>query len=551
MSQLVKQSHASPGVPFWKSESAISGGSFTAEYPDIWGGVPPTTTDDAVNRLSMLLYARTVANGTLAETTPESKILIQTNTSGSDEVFVVKYTNAGTALWTARMGGTGLDQGLTITADLAGNVYAGGSYASNPITLFNADGSEFGTLANSGSGTDAFLVKYDPVGVVQWAVNIAGQGTPGEDARGLSIDGSGSVYMTGRYTSDTSFFNADGSLFTTLTGASGTEVYVVKYDVNGFGVWATRFASVGATDAGLSLTTDSGNVYVAGQFTGTMFLFNADTTEFGTLVGSGNTDGFAVKLTTDGFIQWAVRMGSTGVDSTNGVGVDTSGNVYLTGTFSGTTTFFNADTSSGGSLVSEGSSDAFVVKYSPVGVVVWATKIGGTGAEFGTGVGVDALGNVYAVGSYASNPVSIFNTGGSVFGTLPTAGGTDGYLVKYNTDGMAQWMTRLSGGGAGTQTDTVNAISVDSDGNCFLTGSTNTNPLMLFNSNGTLFSTLASLVGNDCFLVRYNTNGQGVWRTSINGTNNEVGNGIHTNPTGLCVIGTYTSVPLYIRSAGL
>jgi hypothetical protein len=81
--------------------------------------------------------------------------------SGADDAYVVKYNTSGTAQWATRIAGSSTDLGIGITVDSAGNSYVTGEYLSNPVTIYNADTSTFGTLANSGSGsTDAFIVKY-------------------------------------------------------------------------------------------------------------------------------------------------------------------------------------------------------------------------------------------------------------------------------------------------------------------------------------------------------------------------------------------------------
>jgi hypothetical protein len=79
--------------------------------------------------------------------------------SGSDDVFIAKYNPSGTAQWATRIAGSGSENARGISVDGSGNLYVTGSYSSNPVTIYNADGGTFGTLVNSGLG-DVFIVKY-------------------------------------------------------------------------------------------------------------------------------------------------------------------------------------------------------------------------------------------------------------------------------------------------------------------------------------------------------------------------------------------------------
>jgi hypothetical protein len=182
----------------------------------------------------------------------------------------------------------------------------------------------------------------------------------------------------------------------------------------------------------------------------------------------------------------------------------------------------------------------------PVGTVQWATRIAGTGSDEGNGISVDGSGNSYVTGSYSSNPLTIYNANGSTFGTLSNSGSSDGYIVKYNTSGTAQWATRI----AGTGGDYGNAISVDSAGNCYATGSFFSNPLTIYNADGSTFGTLTNSGSNDLYMVKYNTSGTAQWATRAAGTSGDRGNATSSDGSGNSyVAGNFASNPLTIYSA--
>jgi hypothetical protein len=78
-----------------------------------------------------------------------------------------------------------------------------------------------------------------------------------------------------------------------------------------------------------------------------------------------------------------------------------------------------------------GSNDTYIVNYNTSGTAQWATHVGGTDVDEGYGISVDGSGNSYVTGYYTSSPVTIYNSNGTVFGSLSNAGNTECFIVKY------------------------------------------------------------------------------------------------------------------------
>ncbi len=412
--------------------------------------------------------------------------------SGSSDGYIVKYNTSGTAQWATRIAGTGGDGASAISVDSAGNSHVTGSYSSNPLTIYNADGSTFGTLTNSGN----YIVKYNTSGTAQWAASFNGGG-----GNGISVDVSGNSYVAGNFTSNPlTIYNANGSTFGTLTNSGLIDAFIVKYNTSGTAQWATRIAGT-SDDYAYTISVDgSGNPYVTGDFTSNpLTIYNANGSTFGTLSNSGSNDTYIVKYNTSGTAQWAARIGATGGDIGFSA-VNSAGNCYVTGYYSSNPlTIYNADTSTFGTLVNSGAEDVYIVKYNTSGTAQWATRIAGTGGDYGNAISVDSAGNCYATGSFFSNPLTIYNADGSTFGTLTNSGSNDLYMVKYNTSGTAQWATRA----AGTSGDRGNATSSDGSGNSYVAGNFASNPLTIYSADGSTFGTLTNSGSNDAFIVKY------------------------------------------------
>ena len=100
---------------------------------------------------------------------------------------------------------------------------------------------------------------------------------------------------------------------------------------------------------------------------------------------AGNTDFFVVKYNSSGTKEWTKQLGSSGRDSANGITIDSSGNVYVTGV-----TFGGLDWNT-----SAGANDLFVVKYNSSGTKQWTEQLGSESTDIANGVATDSSGNVY------------------------------------------------------------------------------------------------------------------------------------------------------------
>jgi Tfp pilus assembly protein PilZ len=298
---------------------------------------------------------------------------------------------------------------------------------------------------------------------------------------------------------------------TTLTSAGSSDAFVAKYDTSGTVQWATSIGGT-TTDSGFGITTDSGgNVYVIGDYSASVTIGST------TLTSAGSYDTFVAKYDTSGTVQWATSIGGTSTDSGLGIATDSNGNVYVTGNYAGSITIGSTI------LNSMGYNDAFVAKYDTSGTVQWATSISGTGFEIGRGIATDSGGNVYVTGIYTSS-ITIGST------TLTSAGSYDAFVAKYDTSGTVQWATSIGG----TSSDYGRGIATDSNGNVYVTG----------NYAGTATfapgTTLTSAGGADAYVVKYDTSGTFQWVTSIGGTSTDAGRGIATDSDGnVYVIGEY------------
>ena len=382
----------------------------------------------------------------------------------------------------------GEEKGNSCITDAAGNVYMVGFTSSNSdIATAGAHQTVYagGPIVFGTGGYDAFLVKFNSSGVRQWATYYGGS----QDDMGIScaVDASGNVYMIGS-TSSTSGIATAGAHETTINDG-----FLVKFNSNGVRQWGTYFEGNGN-----ACTTDaSGNIYIVGLTNSTSGIATAGAHQ---TVMSGSGDAFLVKFNSSGVKQWGTYFGgassgASGMEKGLSCATDALGNVYMTGhtpSTSGIATAGAHQTIYGGS-----STDAFLVKFNSSGVIQWGTYYGGEGVDIGYSCATDASGNVYMAGD--AQQQNLPASGISTIGAHQSAYGggySDGFLVKFDSNGLRQWGTYYGG----SLLDVSFSCATDASGNVYMSGETQS-------PNGIATSGAHQTTVDGAFLVSFNSSG--------------------------------------------
>jgi hypothetical protein len=426
--------------------------------------------------------------------------------TGGNDCFLAKYSSAGSVVWAAQIAGTttSTDVGFGVATDSSGNVFVTGYYTA-ALTLYNTGGGTGATLTFIG-GTDVFLAKYSSAGSVLWATRITGTTTSADQGNGIATDSSGNVFVIGYYGAALSVYNTPGTVVgASLAWTGGADVFLAKYSSAGSVVWATRITgTTTSTDVGQAIATDSsGNVFVSGYYTAALTLYNTGGGTGASLAFNGIQDAFLAKYSTVGGVIWAAQIASTSGDELRGLATDSSGNVFVIGYYGAALTLYNTGGGAGASLAWTGGADFFLAKYSSVGIVLWATRITGSGDDIGLGVATDSSGNVFVTGYYTA-ALTLYNTGGGTGASLAFTGGNDCFLAKYSSAGSVLWATRITGTTTGL--DQGYGVATDSSGNVFVTGYYGT-ACTLYNTDGGTGASLAYTGGFDGFLAKYSPDG--------------------------------------------
>jgi hypothetical protein len=411
------------------------------------------------------------------------------------------------------LGGVGDDEGLGIAFDSSGNAYVTGQTAS---TNFPVTGS---TVLRA---TDAFVTKISADGTKLIYSTYVG-GSAADSGNGIAVDASGDAFVAGGTRSPD--FPASAGAFQTIFKGSAQNAFL--FELNPSGSTLTYSTYLGGTGAngdlalGVAAFVSSGNsfVYVVGSTSSADF--PVGTSPLQTCSG-GINNGFVTKLSPKGtgtgdliFSTCLAAGGGTG-DNTQAVAVDLSGNAYVTGkttssTFVTTAGAFQPVCGTGPNC-NGGLSDAFVTVIKTDGSgYIYSTFLGGSNADAGSSIAVDASGSAYVTGLTSSS--TDFPLKSALQGTFG-GGNIDAFVTKLNPTGTALvYSTYLGGSGD----DSGKGVAVDAGGNAYITGQTNSTNFK------TVAPTQASLKGGyDAFVSELNAAGsQLTFSTYLGGTADE------------------------------
>jgi hypothetical protein len=383
---------------------------------------------------------------------------------GGVDAFVAKYNTNGDVVWTIPIGGTQYSYGRALAIDKNGNICVVGEF-NGTVTCAGTSLTAFGQY-------NTFIAKFTTGGEFVSAIKD-GTGGANSGANGLSwpkalaFDFDGNMYLTGSFYFEAKFGDK------TLSGDQDIDgqMFVVKYNTNGTVAWVKK-SSAAAGASGIAVTPEGSLVYITGTLYGKSSFDNIELTSKGQ--GDILLVGYQVE---DGDVNSAANFGGTKDDGGEDLAFDPNGQVYIVGYFSGDVTFgtftlnagtyndmflfrvgngnyywtkklssyamandlvinstgifvtgwFVDDATFGSTPVTSlGSLDAFAIKYSFGGSVLWYGTAGGTSNERGESLAVDALGNVFMAGDFQ---MSVNAVGASV----TSAGATDAMVVKFKT----------------------------------------------------------------------------------------------------------------------
>jgi hypothetical protein len=421
---------------------------------------------------------------------------------GCNQGVVTTYTGSSSG---AGGGGTG-GKGSGGASTSSGVSSAGGASASSGSAATSSGGG-----ATTSTSVAASSSSGGPVlpGTPLWAQD---DGTPqGDIGYAIAVDPTGNVVVGGM----------SGGAFSGVNIFSGAAL-VRKRTGDGAPVWSKAFAATGSGPYAVvrAITTDpAGHVIAVGEFVGTINFGGGAHTSPGVAI-----DAFVVALDAAGNHLWSHTWGDSQSQACAGVATDAAGNVFVTGSMSGTVDF------GGGPLVTVGGTDAFLVKLSPTGQHLWSKRYGDAAPQIGTAVATTVAGDVVLLGEFSG----VLDLGGGPLTAMGVSPNSDVFVAKLSgADGAEVWAKRFGDG----QSQQGTALAVDPQGAVAIAGQIRGS---IDFGGGPLTNADPSMATTDAYVAKLDATGGYVWAQRFGDTAIQVATGVAMDAAGdVAVVGLF------------
>ncbi|ESU22321.1 hypothetical protein FEDK69T_23040 [Flavobacterium enshiense DK69] len=451
-------------------------------------------------------------------------------TGGGLNCFVSTYTTSGSYINAFAIGGYSSNsfrgQGNCMAKDAFGNVYVAGIF----YGTVDFDPSANTAYWTSAGSRDIFIAKYDSNGNYLWSKAVAG---PGFDNVGsLVVNSGGEVYITGYFDQIADF---DPSAAVANLNSSGrSDIFIAKYDSNGNYLWAK---AIGGPDADLGVhsmaANSSGELYLTGVGGS---IGNIDFDPSGATAYLSQTfsfsDIFIAKYDSNGNYLWVKSIVGSRYDRVANLAVNSSGQVYITGSFEETADF---DPSANvANLTSVGVFDIFIAKYDSSGNYLWAKAVGGTGNDMVNFIAVNGSGDLYVTGYFAS---TVDFDPSAATANLTSEGVSNVFLAKYNSSGNYIWAKALGVIDHEFDLDyTRNSLALNSGGEVYMAG--------MFRGTddfdpSAAVANFTSVGSDDIFIAKYSSSGNYLWAKAVGGGGQDGATALVVNDKQVYVTGEF------------
>ncbi|MDQ1098193.1 MULTISPECIES: hypothetical protein [Chryseobacterium] len=294
--------------------------------------------------------------------------------NGSADFWILKVSSSGNLQWKKTLGGSDYDEARSIvqTAD--------GGYAIAGVTA-----SSNGDVSGNHGGNDFWVVKLDSSGALQWQKTFGG---PADENAYSIVQTSDGGYAVAGYAASNSG-DVSGNL-------GGIDFWVVKLDNSGTLQWQKTLGGSGTESAQSIIQTTDGGYAVAGY---------SDSTNGDAVGNNGNQDYLIIKLSSTGNVEWHKVFGGTDTDIANAVIQTADGGFALAGY-----TLSNNGNVSG----NQGMYDSWVIKLDNSGTLQWQKTLGGSGNENTFAMLQDTDGTYIVAGDTRSNDGNVSGNHGGL-----------------------------------------------------------------------------------------------------------------------------------------
>ena len=313
--------------------------------------------------------------------------------SANADLFILRLNDAGNFISIKQMTSTGGNISLRDMAkDIDGNIILMIRFSG---TVDFDPGPAVVNITSAG-GNDLAFCKFSSAGNFMWAKSVPNPPTTDIILNDMKADNNGNILFCG-YFQNTFDFDPGPATFN-LTSDGGSDAFITKLSATGDFVWAKHFRN-SLSSVAVKLELDAtGNCYVSGFFEGNAD-FDPGPANF-SLNSAGDRDGFIVKLSNTGNLQWAKRFGGGLADDVGALALSSYGNLFTAVNFTGTVDF---DPGPGVvNLTSNGGFDICLLQLTTNGELISAKRIGGTGPDDARYMVAHSQGDIIFTGTFSN-----------------------------------------------------------------------------------------------------------------------------------------------------
>ncbi|MGB0404242.1 MAG: T9SS type A sorting domain-containing protein [Salibacteraceae bacterium] len=344
----------------------------------------------------------------------------QANYIAAKNFYVAKYNSSGLLQWFDFMQSTGEWDGRAIAVDGSNNVYVSGSGYGNLVNSTATDS----VVDLTNAVEMPFLAKWNSSGTFVDVVNVkTAADNNGAIIHDMKIGIDGNIVLCGS-TADTITF-AGSQEVPDLTNTL-PDAMLLKFNTSLGETWATLIGGEDEEEARSLVIDDSSKIWITGSMENS-FSIGSDV-----LNSNGGKDILLAKIDSNGAAIGGFNIGGLGLDHGNGVTLDASNKLWVTGQFTGVNVDFDPD--AGTSNLSGGTGEeAFLASYSSIGAFYDAMSIGDGAStdDIGKAVYSSSSSDVFVAGYFSSSSAE-FNPNGTST-TITNVGDKDAFIAKYNT----------------------------------------------------------------------------------------------------------------------
>lgn len=488
-----------------------------------WGGSGGEQPQALVSSFNGYIYVGGYTNSTTYPTSnPGGGTYYQGTFAGSYDAFVAQFDTSGVLYWSTYYGGSGNEgstsyTGISIACGQGTDFWMVGTTSSTNLPVQSPGGSGYYQPTNAGGSYDFFVVKFNLMGIRQFATYVGGSGMDGgtSHGNGADTDNAGNLYFSGKMLS-TNFplVNPGGGAYFDNTQNGSDDLMIVKMTPAGQIVWSTIFG--GSSDDmnySMDLHVDKFNNKL---YLGTCSMstnvpcVNPGGSYYFDNTFNGGTDMYLGRFSLSGVHEWGTYVGGTGAEwLAMSVNTAPDGDVAMI-TLTGSTNMplvnpgggaFHDPTHNGGTW------DMYVCRFEETGQMSWSTYYGSSNNDHCQhNLTMDMGGNIIMAGvsDGTAAPVTYNPGAGHFYDGTKDAQGTY-CLVQYDPGGVMLWGTFWGGSGHDHLFGTVGGcIGVSAHSDIFLSAETNSTDLVMLNpGGGAYFNSSAGGGGKDGFVVKF------------------------------------------------